>query len=419
MKKIYLSLFLLFAGYSASNAQSVLFVEEFDYPVGDSLAQHGWTVNSGGTTNAQLVTTPSLTYSGYPLSAGNAVSLTTSGQDVNKMFSNSVNSGSVYTSFLFNVSSAGNGDYFLTLGNSTSSTFFTNRFYVKSSGAGFVIGISKGTEAAVYDESNVLTFGTTYLAVTKYTFNPAATDDVSSLYFISGALPATEPSTPNVVNGTTTSGDLTNAARIFLRQGSSANAPNVIVDGIKVTTEWSQLLTAPVNMLSFDLTKQDKSVKLIWTSAQEKNAKEYVVERSANGKDNWQTIATVAAKGNTSTPTDYTCTDANPLGGTNFYRLKMVDLDGTYEYYKTVSINIAANINVKLYPNPAKDILYIDAKENLNDLHVDIFAASGTRVLSVKSGSTSVDISRLQAGVYFVKITKKGGATEVTKFIKM
>lgn len=177
--------------------------------------------------------------------------------------------------------------------------------------------------------------------------------------------------------------------------------------------------TAPVNMLSFDLTKQDKSVKLIWTSAQEKNAKEYVVERSANGKDNWQTIATVAAKGNTSTPTDYTYTDANPLGGTNFYRLKMVDLDGTYEYYKTVSINIAANINVKLYPNPAKDILYIDAKENLNDLHVDIFAASGTRVLSVKSGSTSVDISRLQAGVYFVKITKKGGATEVTKFIKM
>lgn len=416
MKKIYLSIILFFVVLSYTSAQPVLLLEEFDYPVGDSLNQHGWTTNSGGATNRIMVTAPGLTYSGYPLSAGNAATLTTSGQDVNKMFSSTVTSGSVYVAFLFNVVKAQNsGDFFLNLGNSTSTTFFSARFYVKSSGTGFVIGISKGTEAVAYDEANVLNLQTTYLAVVKYTFNPNANDDVSSLYFINGALPATEPSTPTM-NATSTSGDLTNAARIFLRQGTSSSAPNVIVDGIKVTTEWTQLLTTPVNITSFDLAKSGTGIKLTWTSAQEKNAKQYIIERSADNK-NWSIVGTVAAKGNTSSPTNYSFIDANPLNGNIYYRLKIEDVDGSFEYYKTLSTNLNASIDVKLYPNPTKDVVYLSTNEE--NLHADVYNASGTKVLSGKLTGNTINISKLQAGIYFIKIIKKSGESSTLKIMKL
>lgn len=417
MKKIYSSLFVLFAALSISNAQNLL-IEEFNYNAGDSLNQHGWITSSGGATNRILVTSPGLTYTGYPLTAGNAATLTTSGQDVYKLLNTNVSSGSVYTAFLFNVINARNsGDHFISLGNATSSTSFTARLYVKNSGTGFVVGLSKGSEGAVYDESNVLTFGTTYLAVTKYTFNPSTDDDVASLYFINGALPATEPSAPTLVNSAT-SGDLATAARIFLRQGTATSAANVIVDGIKVSTEWSQLLTAPVSMTAFNLEKLQNAVKLTWRSAQEKNAKEYIVERSADN-ENWQKLATVPAVGNTSNPTDYSYTDSSPLHKTNFYRLKIVDMDGSFEYYKTLSVNMQAGIAINAYPNPVKDILYVQTAENKNDLQVDVYNVAGSRVMATRLTGNSLNVSRLQAGVYFVKVTKADGASTTLKIVKL
>lgn len=417
MKKLYFLIITLFAAFTGVNAQSLLLYENFDYSQPSLLSDNGWTQVGTTATNPIMVTTL-LAYPGYP-NHGGAAALSNTGQDVYKDFSQ-VNSGSVYVSLIFNVTTARTGDFFLALGHDASTSTFASRLFVKSSGTGFVIGISKGTEPAVYDEANVLNYNETYLAVIKHTFNTVSnTDDQSSLFVIDGKLPAYEPVTPTVVNSTSTSTDLNNVSRLFLRQGSASSAPNLIIDGIMVSNTWASIFAVPVNMLSFDLAKQDKSVKLSWTSAQEKNAKEYVVERSANGKDGWSEVTRVAAQGNTSAPTDYTYTDANPLSGVNFYRLKMVDLDDSYEYYKTVSINLATEVNVRLYPNPAKDVLYIDAKENLKDLQVDIYSVSGARVLSVNPGSNTVDISKLQAGVYFVKVTKAGGASTTLKIVKL
>ncbi|NHN24472.1 T9SS type A sorting domain-containing protein [Flavobacterium jejuense] len=70
-----------------------------------------------------------------------------------------------------------------------------------------------------------------------------------------------------------------------------------------------------------------------------------------------------------------------------------------------------------LYPNPVKDVLHFNSKENLEIQSVEIYNMLGQIVISVPNASKSIDVSSLTNGDYFVKVnTEKGSAT--TKLIK-
>jgi uncharacterized protein YjbI with pentapeptide repeats len=57
---------------------------------------------------------------------------------------------------------------------------------------------------------------------------------------------------------------------------------------------------------------------------------------------------------------------------------------------------------IKIYPNPAFDILNIESQEPIE--WIQIFDISGSIIFSQYYGSNKVDISRLQSGLYFVKL---------------
>ncbi len=100
--KIFTALLVVLSFYLSANAQ-VSFTENFNYPAGDPLSSHGWTV-FGDIDHVIKVTSPGLTYTGYPLSGiGNAAELVSTGQDAYKNFSVSYSSGTVYMAFLVNV----------------------------------------------------------------------------------------------------------------------------------------------------------------------------------------------------------------------------------------------------------------------------------------------------------------------------
>ncbi|WP_445457777.1 DUF7619 domain-containing protein [Flavobacterium sp. HNIBRBA15423] len=70
-----------------------------------------------------------------------------------------------------------------------------------------------------------------------------------------------------------------------------------------------------------------------------------------------------------------------------------------------------------LYPNPVKEVLNFNSKENLNIQSVEIYNMLGQIVISVPNATTSIDVSSLKSGNYFVKVnTEKGSAN--TKFVK-
>lgn len=236
MKKIFIIALL---SVLAGNIQGQLLTENFSYTAGQAITANGWTAHSAAGTNAITVTSPGLTYTGHPGSGvGNAVTMTTSGEDDNRAFT-STNSGSVYFSFLVNLSAAQTaGDYFI--GLFQSSSIFPVRVYARSNGAGgFTFGVGKGSSTAVYDPS-ARSFGATYFIVAKYTFNTGSTtDDVVDLW-VDPALGGVEtPAT--IANVTGTSTDATSIIAVYLRQGSATNAPTQQVDAILAGTTWADV----------------------------------------------------------------------------------------------------------------------------------------------------------------------------------
>jgi|GEM_PF-1809577 len=108
----------------------------------------------------------------------------------------------------------------------------------------------------------------------------------------------------------------------------------------------------PVKLVSFSAQQLDGQVKLKWQSAEEKNTAHFEVERSADGK-NFSPLLTRKAQGNSAALVSYNAIDNNPLVGTSYYRLKMVDLDGTFEHSRMVSVSTEGGVLVRAYPNPA------------------------------------------------------------------
>lgn len=245
MKKIILLLCFFFI---STVSHSQLLVENFDYPLGDSLQQHNW-VPFSGAGFALFVTSPGLTFPSYQGSGvGFATTLTlttASAQDSYRPFSSDITAGSVYTSFMVRIDTAtSSGNYFVSYLPSTSTSNYYGRVYAKTAANGNIaFGVSKSSTnisiTEVYSDS-VYTKGTTYVVVVKYKFNTGSTtDDEVSLFVFDSALPNTEPA-PNVGPITTTQSDVNNLGRIALRQGASGSilTPGAVVDGFRVTQSW-------------------------------------------------------------------------------------------------------------------------------------------------------------------------------------
>ena len=247
MKKLIILLGFLLA---SSLSYSQLLEENFNYPVGDSLGAHGWVSFSGGSTNVLSVTAPGLTYPGYPLSGiGNATTLMSSGQDAYKDLSSSDSTGAIYVSFMVNVTSAqslATGNYFFAFLPSTSTSFYSARFYASDS-AGLRFGLSKVASSVgpIVYTTDTYALNTTYLVVLKYQFNPGSEDAECSAYIFESGFPSTEPSTPTIGPVTGTSPDIS-IGRIALRQGTASSSPLTQVDGILVSKSWLNNLNYPI-----------------------------------------------------------------------------------------------------------------------------------------------------------------------------
>ncbi len=238
-----------------------IFAEDFNYPAASLLVNNGWAAHSGAGTNSIAVVSPGLTYSGYP-SAGNAVTLTTSGEDVNRTFPTQ-SSGSVYASVLVNTSDAAvdaNGGYFFHLGPDPTGTTFRGRLYIKKDATNNIaFGITKAGAVLATDITYTgftYSLNTTYLLVIKYTIVAGATNDTVDLFVnptLGGAEPAVTISAPDIA------GSDINPGSVALRQGTAATSPTVKADGIRVSNSWASLLTAPPSQHVVDFNGDGKT----------------------------------------------------------------------------------------------------------------------------------------------------------------
>ena len=206
-----------------------------------------------------------------------------------------------------------------------------------------------------------------------------------------------------------------NVAPIRGRLTSVQTAENYLTpstpDAVKGIVSPGTGTVLPVELTAFTATLRNAKVNLAWSTASEKNNKGFEVQRSQNGK-NFATLQFVAGQGNTSNATNYAVVDAQPFGGTSYYRLKQVDQDGTFAYSPVAVITNGGAVasEVSLYPNPAQDVVTVSLGQlPAAGARITVADMTGRVVLSDKLGTNGeLNVARLQAGTYIVTVETGG-----------
>jgi hypothetical protein len=194
----------------------------------------------------------------------------------------------------------------------------------------------------------------------------------------------------------------------------SGTRPEISVDSIEIG---SNLL--PVNLLSFNAVLNNSSVSLAWQTVNEVDFSHYEVEKSIDAVS-FATIGEVAGK-NTPGINNYTFSDDKLISGNSFYRLKMINDDGSFSYSGTVHVTVEKTTGLSVYPNPVANSVVLSHPQALSGATLQIIGSDGKRVgfytIQLNAIQTSVDVSKLVSGNYFI-VYNNGKQTLTTAFLK-
>jgi hypothetical protein len=203
--------------------------------------------------------------------------------------------------------------------------------------------------------------------------------------------------------------------------GPVISSQTSIGNGFVVFTAFGTDSPLPVVLGSFSASlAADNSVLVSWSTEQEVNSSYFSVERSSNASD-FKDIGTVAAKGNSVTVSTYSFTDNSAQNGVNYYRLKMVDLDGSFVYSQVSVVNSDLVQNVRVFPNPASNYIYITLGGSAPTSSVRLIDLNGKILQEQRLNATtlnntiSMPVSNYAQGIYILQVIKADGTKWNTK----
>jgi len=171
-------------------------------------------------------------------------------------------------------------------------------------------------------------------------------------------------------------------------------------------------------------------VRLNWKTVNEQNYTQFTVERSNDGS---KTYTTTIGGMRSNAQGSYALTDQSPQNGTNFYRLKQVDINGNITYSKVATVeysepsNSLLSNNLSIYPNPVAGNINLSIKD-LTDAktatyHIRISNSLGRVVRDIKSPQPywQGNVNDLLTGTYVIEVenTKDQSLIGKTKFVKL
>lgn len=169
----------------------------------------------------------------------------------------------------------------------------------------------------------------------------------------------------------------------------------------------------PLILTRFTANRNNDESLLQWETAQEQNTRDFIVERSTDGKT-YAPIGTVDAAGNSNTARHYSFTDRTPQPNQNYYRLKQSDIDGSFTYSNVCVVNFPVSGRLVWYTT-GPGAAVVDLQQGNNELY-SLSDASGQLLKLGQLSAGKTTISGLPAGLYFVRITTSTGPL-VTKVL--
>ncbi len=186
------------------------------------------------------------------------------------------------------------------------------------------------------------------------------------------------------------------------------------------TVQWASGGALPVTLTEFTAIKNNCTATLNWTTSFEINTDRFDVQVSKNGSADFKTVGTRAASSNSSTIKTYQFDYAMETGVVYYYRLKMLDKDGsfTYSVIRQLSCN-DVKTQITIAPNPVYDVFKISGLAKGKNT-ITLSSTDGKMIKSQISSGTvvQVDISHLSKGIYIVRILNEDGSVLISKVIK-
>lgn len=225
---------------------------------------------------------------------------------------------------------------------------------------------------------------------------------------------------------TTANGGLSGTTDGAVQYGATDGTAGVIVQnatGNQFPNQSNVCGILPVKLTGFSVQKKGTDVVLNWTSASEYNFKEYVIEQSTNGVA-FMPVGTVAAKGS-GTPVAYLFTDANAAEKSKelFYRLKLVDLDGTVNYSTIQKVRFFDGPGVDIRPtvvNRGLNIAITLSGSNAGSFAVRVVDLNGKVMIQqqkVTGGQYLLNTQNLSKGIYMVHVIASDGFEQQSKIV--
>ncbi len=190
----------------------------------------------------------------------------------------------------------------------------------------------------------------------------------------------------------------------------------------------------PVELLSFTASVSGRSVILGWNTATEINNRGFEIQRLQHYKitelQDWETIGFVSGFGTTTETKAYTFTDENVSSVNYFYRLKQIDLDGSFEFSNVIEVHVSIPDGFVLeqnYPNPFNPGTKIKfGFSSITNAELTVYDVLGRQVASLfnevaEAGriyEIDFNASELSSGVYYYKLSGNG-KTEIKKMLML
>lgn len=164
------------------------------------------------------------------------------------------------------------------------------------------------------------------------------------------------------------------------------------------TTKDNQL---PITLLEFNANLINSQTNINWTTESEINNDYFNVERSSDGVE-FKKIAKINGSGNSNQYQNYSTIDKNPLYGISYYRLHQVDFNGNSTYSNVRVIFNYNDKNIKIYPNPAIDIVTIEGDKIENIRITDISGKEMIITTKIIDYKNIINCSELSRGIYIL-----------------
>lgn len=186
--------------------------------------------------------------------------------------------------------------------------------------------------------------------------------------------------------------------------------------------------SAEIELVGFSAKMESNQVVLNWSAKNEKAFSHFTIERSVNGKE-FRDVTLYFTEGEFGPRSIYSYKDKTlPTNQTTlFYRLRLNNIDGSFQYSETKIVKADDNMEklvLAVYPNPVQNRVFVGLPVdwNLTDVVLDLYNGHGQLIRTTNekraSVSLSLELDELPIGWYLLKASS-GTKSISARIVKM